>query len=186
MAATFTKRQLVPVVPDDAYLSFVALYGPEGNSNTCVANDILTRAADGGLDLAATAAAVTMWGIALEAGHNGATVGLYNIKYMPLFPGSCIYINLLGTAAADFVLLATNFGLSYEAERSTTLVGGADPGWYLNSQAAGASSGFLVIDFQGDETLANSTQGNRAAVGDTNARVKATIVSAETQIFTQI
>jgi hypothetical protein len=184
MAQTFTKRAIVPVIPDDAYLNFVALYGPEGDSQTYVYGALILKVADGGLNTCADPA-VTPWGVALEDAHNDGAVGDHNIKYFPLMPKACIYANLLTGAAADFVLTAANFGVAYDAAYSATLVGGADPGWHLDAAVSGATSAFKIISFLGDETIPASAYGNEARVGDTNARVTAMIVAEECAMASQ-
>lgn len=183
MAQTFTKRAMEPVVLDDAYLNFVALYAPEAATQTFVAGELLKMVA-GGLTVAADPA-VTVWGLALEDAHNDGALGDHNLKYFPFMPGACVYANLLTGAAADYVLAATDMGQSYDGAYSATLVGGATPGWHLDQAASGANSAFQIVSFFGDETKAASGYGNEARVGDTNARVVAMVVQEERTMDTQ-
>jgi hypothetical protein len=179
MAQTWTKGPLVPVYPQGANLEFCSLYGPEGASQTFVVGDVLT-VTSGYLVLGAAAAAVSIFGVAQQAGHN-TTAGTYNVQYAPVFPGMFIYANLLGTSAGDEVLAATDLGTAFELERSTTLVGGDSPGWYINGDATGTPA-VKVVSFFADPTYAPvaSIYANEARVGDTNARVMASIIAAQT------
>lgn len=181
MAQTWTKGPLVPVYPQGANLEFCALYGPEGASQTFVIGDVLT-VTSGYLVLGAAAAAVAIRGIAQEAGHN-SSAGTDNVKYAPVFPGMFVYANLLGGSAGDEVLAATDMGTAFELERSATLVGGATPGWYINGDAT-STPAVKVVSFFADSTYAPNASPyfNEARVGDTNARVLASIMAAQTEM----
>lgn len=170
MPQTFTKGPIVPVYPQSANLTYAALYGPEGASQTFVIGDLLT-VTSGFLVLAAAAAAVAIRGVALEAGSNLAA-GLTSTKYAPFFPGVMFYANLLGAAAADRALVATDMGTAFEVERSTTLIKGTSPGWYVNGAATGTPAA-NVVSFFGDSTYmpTASAATNEAKVTDVNPRL---------------
>lgn len=179
MAVTFNKDILRPIFPQDAFLNWAALYGPEGASQTFVYGDVLELASNY-LQICgspAGGASNRLWGIALQDGNNGSA-GANNIKYFPILPGACAHVNVLTTAAADFVLTAAQMGGQYELTRSATLVGGTDPGWYLNTALAVVKSN-TIVSFFGDQPT-TSSYAQEARVGDTNARVMICFQAAET------
>lgn len=180
MAVTFNKDILRPVFPQDAFLNWASLYGPEAATQTFVYGDVLEMNANY-LQICgspAGGAGNRLWGIALQSGNNAGVAGTYNIKYFPLLPGACAIVNCLAAAAANHVLAAADFGAQYELTRSATLVGGTDPGWYLNSAAAVTKSNTIVSFFGDQPTTSNYAQEGR--VGDTNARVMISFQAAET------
>lgn len=103
-----------------------------------------------GYALEASAGPSTIWGIAAEDAHNGATDGLYDVAVFPLTDAD------LWEASAEDALAQTQIGDDYGLVKDST--SGA---WYVDSGAAGDQ--VSVVAFKQTPSL--------GAIGDTKARI---------------
>lgn len=154
---------------DDPAIAYPARYALEGASQTFKAGAPL-KWASGYLVTASTNPTANgtdemIAGFALEDGHN-STAGAYEVQYLPCIPGSiAIEGNLLTTAAADYVLLATDYGAAVDL-----VLDGTTGYWYFITAADVYGFG-RIVSFKTSELVPNSNE-VVAVAGDTNARVR--------------
>jgi hypothetical protein len=168
--ATFGKKKLAVAAPNDAYLAAVSRDWPEAASQTFTQYAPVTLTSGYVVECAsAITASVPIAGLALEAGGNGATDGLYYTRVVPLL-GDAIgfYANLLATGAADYTLLATNLGNVGQLEKGTNYPTTSAGGWF--GVITATTPAITVIGFESDMVVPNRTQ-TIAVAGDVNARV---------------
>ncbi len=176
MPKTFPKRPLGVRLEDSPVLSYVARWEPEAANQTYPAGaPVLFNA---GFIEEAPSPAVSILGIAIEAGHNKPTAGAALAKFIPAIDGLIFYGNLLGALAADRVLAAADLGASYRLVKNANLLGVGKPGWYLEANAATPAA--KIVSFRADLIVPNENN-DRAEVGDTNPRVGAIVLDSVRQ-----
>lgn len=178
MAKTFAKSALSVVIPSDAYLGFASRHALEGSTQTFVSSAPVVLTA--GYIVAAANPATAVYGFALEAGHN-ITQGTQQIKFLPCYHGLEINANFLGSAAADNDIVVADWGLAVRIALSATLLGASSPGWYLED--TGSTQAAKISDFKSDVLVPNSSE-TRAFAGDTNARVRAVVLTSVNSFLT--
>lgn len=176
MPKAFPKRPLGVRLEDNPVLSYAARWEPEAANQTYLAGSPVVINA-GFIEEAATPAA-SILGFALEGGHNNPVAGASLAKFLPAVSGLIFYANLLGAAAADRALVATDFGASYRLAKAANPFGTGKPGWYIEATATTAAC--KIISFRADLIVPNSPK-DRAEVGDTNARVGAIVLDSVRQ-----
>lgn len=174
MATTHIKQRL-DVVQDDAMLSLITRQLPEGASQTFVLNAPVAIAS-GYVVVFVAPTTAKLAGFAMSDGHNSAA-GTDSVDVVLAVPGiTKIEANFLGSAAADNVLAAADFGSKFDLASSSTLINGDSPGWYIADTTSDPS--VRICQFP-PMRVANTTQ-VRTAAGDTNARVYATPIATKT------
>ena len=168
MANTYQKGPLRVYVPSNSFLSLYEREYPEGASQTFPVGSPL-KLASGLAVVWVNPTDASLAAFSLTAGQNttGATV-----KVVLAMPEVHFEANLLGSAAADYVLLATDLGTAYDLKSSSTLLGAASAGWYVAATTTDVAC--RVVQFDADQPIANSTS-TRPVAGDTNARIKARV-----------
>jgi len=172
MAKTFVKQAMSLRIPSDAFLGFASMSELEGSTQTFVSSAPLVITSGYLVEAADPATAIA--GFSLEAGHN-ITAGTQLVKFLPAVHGLQINANFLGSAAADNVLAATDYGLAVRIAKSATLVGGATAGWYFED--TGSTQAAKIISFESDQIVPNQSQ-TRAVAGDTNARLRGVVLTS--------
>ncbi len=173
MAKTYQKGCLQPILPSNSYLSLYERQLPEGASQTFPEGAPLKFASGLLLEFVnPTDAKLAAW--SLEAGQNttGATA-----KVLLASEVNWIEANFLGSAAADNVLAAGDIGTAFDLAKSTTLLGAASAGWYIQDSTSDACAkiGGLV-----SAQVLPQSDSSYPEVGDTNARVRARILNTKT------
>lgn len=179
MPKTFRKQALAVAIPSDAYLGYVSRNLPEGASQTFVSSAPVVITAGFIVEGANPVTAVGL--IALEAAHNNGVAGAVTVKVIPCYHGLVLFGNLLGAAAADNVLAATDLGLNVRLSRSATLLGAASPGWFFEDTAA--SVAVKITSFESDQRVPNNVE-TIAVAGDTNARLTGEVLTAVMNFLT--
>ena len=166
MAKTYVKQSLRVIAPSDSYVSLIERRLPEGASQTFPIGAPL-KLASGLAVVWVSVADAPLAAISLEAGHN--TTGR---EVACIYANTDIEIeaNFLGSAAADNVLAAADFGTDFDLASSSTLIGGADPGWYIADTTVGPA--VCMSNYRVNQQIPNS-EVMLAEAGDTNARVRA-------------
>lgn len=154
---------------DDPGIAYPARYALEASSQTFKAGAPLQWVngylATCSTDPTASGTEEKIAGFALEDAHN-ITAGTQEVQYLPNIPGSiALEGNLLTTAAADYVLLATDYGVAVDL-----VLDGTTGYWYF-IKAADAYSAGRVVSFKTSELVPNNNE-VVAKAGDTNARVR--------------
>lgn len=177
MAKTYPKRGIQVFAPNDAYLSSVSVYLPEGASQTFTGvNPIVVTS---GYVVLAADPVTSVMGICVEDGHN-TTAGTYNVRVIPVSQDVGVYANFLGNAAADNVLAAADLYLSRDFEYDANMITTGEGGWYVEDGAASAS--VKIVSFNSDIAIPNNSQ-SEAEAGDTNARVSALFLNSVVQSY---
>jgi len=177
MAKTYPKRGIQVFAPNDAYLSAVSVYLPEGLNQTFTGvNPVVVT---GGYVVLAADPVTSVAGICLEDGHNTAA-GTYNVRVVPVSQDVGVYANFLGNAAADNVLAAADLYLSRDFEYDANMISAGVGGWYVEDGAASAS--VKIVSFNSDIAIPNNSE-SIAVAGDTNARVSALFLNSVVQPF---
>ena len=178
MAKTYPKRGIQVFAPNDAYLSAVSVYQPEGlnqtwtvNTPVVITNGYAVSSAD------PMGAAAGVYGICLEDAHNGAA-GAHQVRIVPVTEDVGVYANFLGAAAADNVLAAADLMLDRDFEYDAAMISASEGGWYIQDSAVGASA--RIVSFNSDIAIPNSSE-SIAVAGDTNARVSVLFLTAAIQ-----
>lgn len=163
---TQDKARLECIVHDATMLELITRELPEGASQTFIANCPVALTA--GLVVAFVApATVLLAGFAVKDGQN-TTAGTKNSTVVLAVPGVEIEANLLGAAAADFVLLAANVGAKFDMAVASPLFGTVNA-WYIKNATADP-----VVRVCGLPPIrVPNSPNSRTLVGDTNARVRA-------------
>ncbi len=170
MAKTYTKQALRPIEPSNVYGSLVERKLPEGASQTFPPGSPL-KLASGLAIVFVSASDGPIAAISTESGHNTASGS--EIMCVIAHPNLEIEANFLGSAAADNVLAAADFGGDFDLATSTTLIGGADAGWYIQDSTSSVS--VTMMNYRVNQ-LSPTSNVMLAEAGDTNARVRARIL----------
>lgn len=177
MAKTYPKRGIQVFAPNDAYLSSVSVYLPEGLNQTFEGvNPIVVTS---GYVVLAADPVTSVMGICVEDAHNAAA-GTYNVRVIPVSQDVGVYANFLGNAAADNVLAAADLYLSRDFEYDANMISAGVGGWYVEDGAASAS--VKIVSFNSDIAIPNNAQ-SEAEAGDTNARVSALFLNSVVQSY---
>lgn len=170
MAQTFTKQALRPIEPSNPYCSLVERRLPEGASQTFPPGSPL-KLASGLAIVFVSASDGPIAAISVESGHNTASGS--EIACIIAHPNLEIEANFLGSAAADNVLAAADFGSDFDLASSSTLINSADAGWYIQDSTSSVS--VTMMNYRVNQ-ISPTTNALLAAAGDTNARVRARIL----------
>lgn len=152
----------------NSFLSYLVRYLPEGASQTFPVGSPLIPAS--GLLVESTSPLSTtnkVYAIAMRAGQNttGATA-----EVVLAVPGLLLFANLLGDAAADHTLVATNLGVKYDFHNGSAILADGGDAWYV---AATTDEGIAqVVSLDSDYHPHNTPSNTRAVVGDVNPRVE--------------
>jgi len=170
MANTYGKLPLRVYVPSNSFESLFEREYQEGAAQTFPVGSPLK--ASSGLAIVwvnPTDAPVLGFSITAASGVTGAV-----IKAILATPEVGFEANLLGSAAADYTLLAADLFKAYDLVSSSTLLGAAagSAGWYIAATTSDVAC--RVTQFDAEQPIANSTS-SRPVAGDINARVKARI-----------
>ncbi len=178
MAKTYPKRGIQVFAPNDAYLSSVSVYLPEGQTQTFEGvNPIVVTS---GYVVLAADPVTSVMGICVEDAHNSAADGTYNVRVIPVSQDVGVYANFLGNAAADNVLAAADLYLSRDFEYDANMISAGVGGWYVEDGAASVS--VKIVSFNSDIAIPNNAQ-SEAEAGDTNARVSALFLNSVVQSY---
>lgn len=178
MAKTYPKRGIQVFAPNDAYLSAVSVYLPEGQTQTFEGvNPVVVTS---GYVVLAADPVTAVAGICVEDAHNSAADGTYNVRVIPVSEDVGIYANFLANAAADNVLAAADLYLKRDLEYDANMISTGVGGWYIEDGAAAAS--VRIVSFNSDIAIPNSSE-SIAKVGDTNARVSALFLDSVVQAY---
>jgi hypothetical protein len=175
---TWPKRASYPTVPSNSYISLIERNnGLMGTSQTFPAGAPLSFSS--GLLVVfvnPTTAKIAAWA-------SEAATGVINnrLKYILATPEVEIEANLLGSSAANYVLLATDLGTALDLAANANLEGTGLPGWYI--QKTTSDPAVTVCEFFSDDVVPNTAAPTFPAAGDTNARVRARITPGK-GIFT--
>src|SRR5512139_4079064 len=102
MAKTYPKRGIQVFAPNDAYLSSVSVYLPEGATQTFTGvNPVVVTA---GYVVLAADPVTSIAGICVEDAHNSVADGTYNVRVIPVSQDVGVYANFLANASPDNVL----------------------------------------------------------------------------------
>lgn len=153
----------------DAGLEYLAMYGPEADSQVWLAGWPVIMAS-GKVTEWVNAAGGLIWGFALADGQN-ATTGLAPAKFVPAYNTLLIEANFMGSSAADNVLAAGDLGGQFDLTKDANLIGSVD-GWFILD--ASSEDTVTVVAFETAHTLPTA-DAYQTAAGDTNARVRAVV-----------
>lgn len=172
MAKTYQKAPLRVSVPSNSFLSLIERAWPEGASQTFPVGSPI-KLVSGLATVWVNPTDAKIYGFALTAGQNttGATTHIVLAE-----PHLELEANLLGSAAADRTLVATDLGTAYDLVSSSTLLGAGAAGWYFAATTSDVA--VRICDLMSDITIPNQLQ-SAPAVGDTNPRVKARVETAK-------
>jgi len=171
MANTYPKLPLRISMPNNSFESLFERDAPEGVSQTFVAGSPL-KIVSGQLAtwVSPTDGAVVGWSLSPASGTTGAKV-----RYVMHNAGVELEANLLGSAAADRALVATDLFTNYDLV-SGTILPGAATGWYFSATTVDVA--VKICDLKSDYIISNVTQSFPAA-GDINPRVKANLIGSK-------
>ena len=170
MAETWDKGPLRLFSLSNSFLSLVERRVPEGASQTFVTHAPLKIVS--GLAVEWTSGTdIAFW----SAGDGRNTTGADAMVYFAT-PELGIEANFLGSAAADNVLAAADFGTAFDLAKSATLLGTGKPGWYLQDSTSSVMA--RICQFHCEMALPNKLPTLRPTAGDTNARVRALPLTA--------
>jgi hypothetical protein len=171
MAITYPKLPLRISEPNNSFESLFERDAPEGVSQTFVAGTPL-KAVSG--QLAAwvnpTDAALVGYALSPASGVTGA-----KLRYVMQNPRVELEANLLGSAAADRALVATDLFTSYDLVSGAILPGGVT-GWYFAATTVDVA--VRICDIKSDYPVTNVNQ-SFPLVGDINPRVKANLIGSK-------
>lgn len=177
MAKTYPKRGIQVFAPNDAYLSSVSVYLPEGLNQTYTGvNPVVVTS---GYVVLAADPVTAIAGICVEDAHNAAA-GAYSVRVIPVSEDVGVYANFLGNAAADNVLAAADLYLKRDFEYDANMISTGVGGWYIEDGAAAAS--VRIVSFNSDIAIPNNSE-SIAVAGDTNARVSAVFLASVVQAY---
>lgn len=153
-------------------LSFSARWEPEGANQTFAKGTPVVWSS--GLLVASTSPIETdtankVTGLAVEAGHNKAAAVTNLCKFIPAIDGIIFYANLLTGDGADYTFAAADVvdaGAALRSKSGLITTGVVD--WFLD---AADTNGATVVSTKSDIVISNEPIGDRAQVGDINARV---------------
>lgn len=173
MAKTFLKGHLQPIMPSNSYLSLYERILPEAASQTFPEGSPL-KFASGLLAKWVSTGDAKIAAISLEEGQN--TTGA-QAKVVLTSDVLWIEANFLGSSAADNVLAAADVGTAFDLAENANLLGTAEAGWYLQDSTSDAVAriGALVSSI-----VLPQSDSSFPEVGDTNARVRARILTDKT------
>lgn len=169
MANTYPKLPLRVGVPSNSFLSLMERAYPEGASQTFPVGSPLKLASG----LAVVWVSPTDGALAafsLTAGQNVASGAV--TKVILAEPHVELEANLLGSAAADYTLAATDLGTAYDLKSAANLLGTGSAGWYFAATTTDVA--VRICDLRSAITIPNQLA-SFPATGDTNARVKARV-----------
>lgn len=172
MAKTYVKRALKAISPNDAFLGLVAEELPEGASQTFPDGSPVVITS--GYVVVAASTVTSVFGIASGAGHN-TTAGASTAKVFPIYGTTLIEANFLASGAADQAIAQTDLGTKYDWVYGATCLAGSLPGWYIAKTTGGVT--VRICSFKSTDIVPNQSE-VEALAGDTNARVRATILAA--------
>ena len=169
--STHIRNRMEVVVHDNVILALITQQLPEGASQTFPAGSPLKY--DSGSGTLLEFVAITdsdLAAFATQAAHNDAAGG--EVSGVILVPGLFqLEGNFLGAAAAANVLAQTDFMKAFELAKSSTLVHGTDPGWYIADVTTNPA--LRISAFLTSYPLPNVIDGDKTKAGDTDARVRA-------------
>lgn len=193
MAKAYPVEQLKFIPrPDDAFLSFAERRLPEAANQTWSADSPL-KLVGGALAEWINQADSTIYAFALKNGQNLAAAShgseALQAQVILCHEDLAIEANLLGAAAATYVLLATDEGAVYDLAKSATLYQGypvgvsiapgqlmtAQPGWYVRNTKTG--TGAVKVTSFVTTSLSPTSADFGAVPGDTNARIRCHVLA---------
>jgi len=169
MANTYPKAPLRVSVPSNSFLSLIERAWPEGASQTFPVGAPL-KLASGLAVVWVSPTDAPIAAFSLTAGQNLASGAV--TKVVLAEPHVELEANLLGSAAADYTLLATDLGTAYDLKSAANLLGTGVAGWYFAATTTDVA--VRINNFSSDIIIPNQLASSPAA-GDTNARVKARV-----------
>lgn len=168
MANRYGNLPLRVYVPSNSFLSLYEREYPEGASQTFpVGSPLKASSGTAIVWVNPTDAPVLGFSITAATGVTGAIM-----KAVIATPELAFEANLLGSAAADYTLLAGDLFKAYDLVSSSTLLGAASAGWYIAATTSDVAC--RVAQFDAEQPISNSNS-SRPVAGDINARVKARI-----------
>lgn len=178
MAKTYPKRHLSVSAFDRAFLDFAERDWPEGATQTFPAGSPL-MISSGNLIVWDGSTANPIFGIALDAGHNGAAAA-NNIRLCITLPEILLQGNFMGSAGADNVLAAADRGLTRDLATTANFPSTSANGWYISDTNADVA--VTIFDFRTNFVHPTSSD-DGAVAGDTNAIILAQIIPGKSRWY---
>ena len=175
MAKTFTTAALRVHSEEAPELQLVSRYAPEAASQTFKEGWPLKWNGSGYTAEWVNTSDAALMGFALSDGQNDSSAGDSQTEYVRCFPWVEIEANLLEASAANHVVVAADLGANADLLKSSTLLGASAPGWYLKTSAS--NNDCVVFDLK-TSVVHPTAPSYQPAVGDTNARVRAHVLTA--------
>jgi hypothetical protein len=175
MAKTFDTAALRVHSEEAPELQLVSRYAPEAASQTFKEGWPLKWNGSGFTAEWVNASNALLMGFALSDGQDDAAAGTSHTEYVRCFPWVEIEGNLLEASAADHVVVAADLGANADLLKGANLLGTGVAGWYLKTAAS--NDDCVVFDLR-TSVVHPTVLAYQPAVGDTNARVRAHVLTA--------
>lgn len=172
--ATYPKRGLGVVFPQNSELGYAVEYQPEAASQTFVTGAPVVFAS--GLIAEGAAPVTALWGFSQEAGHN--TTGA-KVKVCPAFHGLRFFANFLATgdAGGDNAIAAADLDAAGFEIYKAAVGPSSSVIWFVQDDATAKAA--KMASLQSDIVLPNVIiPYGIVSVGDVNARVQWTVLDA--------